>query len=226
MNGEFDNGFAILRTTVESALEVPLSVTVTSALPGDGKTEVAVGLARAFSAAGYRTIIVDANPASPSVGVWLGAGRLRTPTALDDASALAAIKVTPFLDAASIADFALTDASSAVAIRSFMEDLRGRYAVTIWDAGDAFTSSLALQCSAASEGTVVAVRFGRKPTSEDVRLVSTLESVGGRIIGIVPTDLPEDRKERKGKGKRPAPAFSPDGEVATGGVRRAGKSTA
>jgi receptor protein-tyrosine kinase len=226
MTGELDNGFTILRTTVEAALEVPLAVTVTSARPGDGKTEVAVGLARAFAAAGYRTIVVDANPASPSVGASLGAGRLRAPLSLDDVSALVAVKMTPFLDAASIADFTLTDASSAVALRTFMEDLRGRYAVTIWDAGDAFTSSLALQCSAASEGTIVAVRFGRKPTSEDARLVSTLEGVGGRIIGIVPTDLPEERKERGGKGKRRAPAYSPDAEVATGGVRRAGKSTA
>jgi Mrp family chromosome partitioning ATPase len=226
MNGELDSGFTILRTTVEAALEVPLAVTVTSARPGDGKTEIAAGLARAFAAAGYRTIVVDANPASPNVGPSLGIGRLRTPAALDDASALAAIKVTPFLEAASIADFALMDASSAVALRSFMEDLRGRYAVTIWDAGDAFTSSLALQCSAASEGTLVAVRFGRKPTSEDARLVSTLEGVGGRIIGIVPTGLPDERGERIGKGKRRAPAYSPDGEVAAGGVRRAGKSTA
>jgi len=224
MNGASDNGFAILRTTVESALDLPLAVTVTSARPGDGKSEVAVGLARAFAIAGYRTVIVDANPGSPSVGVSLGLGRLRAPASLDES--LNVVKVTPFLDAASIADFGLVDASSTIALRSFMEDLRGLYAVTIWDAGDAFTSSLALQCSAASEGTLIAVRYGRNPTPEDARLVSTLEQVGGRIIGIVPTEFPAEDTSRKSRKAARAPVASADAEVAAPGVRRAGKSTA
>jgi receptor protein-tyrosine kinase len=223
MNGEVDNGFSILRTTLESAFEVPLSVTITSAHAGDGKTEVAVGIARAFSIAGYRTILIDANPKNPSVGAALGIGRLRAPLALDEASALSAIQVTPFLDAASIADMALMDSSSASTLRAFMDDLRGRYAVTIWDASDAFSTSVALQCAAASEGTLVAVRYGRNPTPEDHRLVATLEQVGARIVGVVPTEFPGDRKQKRGA--KPEPRTI-EGDVPAAGVRRAGKSTA
>jgi receptor protein-tyrosine kinase len=136
---------------------------------------------------------------------------------------LSPVKLTPFLDAASIADERLMDVSSSAALRSLIEELRGRYAVTIWDASDAFSTSLALQCSAASEGTIVAIRYGRKPTSEDTRLVATLEQVGARIIGVVPTEFPAERTNRKGLGTVPSRT---DGEVAAAGVRRAGKSTA
>jgi Mrp family chromosome partitioning ATPase len=222
MSGELDSGFVILRTTVESALEVPLAVTVTSALPGDGKTQIAVGLARSFANAGYRTVLIDANPANPDVGAALGAGRLRSPATLDDPSALTTTKITPFLEAGSIADEGLADASSSVALRAFMEALRGRYAVTIWDAGDAFQGSLALACAAASDGTIVAVRFGRKPTAEDARLVTALEQVGGRVIGVVPTDFPVEGKRRTRGAARSAAA----GDVLPAEVRRAGKSTA
>src|SRR6202011_1142068 len=67
MEDDADPGFDTVRTTLQSALKIPFAVTVTSSQPHDGKTRLAAGTARAFAAAGFTTILVDANPANPSV---------------------------------------------------------------------------------------------------------------------------------------------------------------
>jgi Mrp family chromosome partitioning ATPase len=221
-NGERDGGFTILRATIESAFDFPLSVTVTSARPGDGKTQVASGLALAFSHAGIRTILIDANPANPSVASALNASRLRVPASLDDGSALAAVKANPFLDLASLADDALVETTSSTALRAYLDGLRGLYAVTIFDAGDAFDGSLALQCAGSSDGTLLAVAYGRNPVSQDTRLVTMLEQVGARIVGVVPTSFPRERIRKNGR----RPDADREDMAFTAPLRRAGKSTA
>lgn len=187
MKPAFDPGVVVIRTTLEATLEAPFSVAVTSATVGDGKTALAVGLARAFADAGYRTAIVDANPEDPAVARALGIGSLAAARSLEAVSSLRVTAAGPNLDAGSIADTGLMMATSSSALRSFAADLRGLYAVTIWDTGSLFGDSLAIQCATACDGVLVAVRYGRRILPDDSRIVSTLEQVGANVIGVVPT---------------------------------------
>jgi Mrp family chromosome partitioning ATPase len=221
MIDEREGAFTILRATVEAGFEIPVSVAITSANANDGKTEVAIGLARSFSRAGYATLLIDANPTNPSIGPETVDRTIPVPANLEDPSALAPVKVNAFLDVASIASDALVEATPAATLRAFFDTLRGRYAVTIWDTGNAFVSPLALQCAAVSDATFLSVRYGRNPNAQDARIVGMLEAVGARIAGVVPTAFPPERKRR---GDKRAPRFD-SGVIATP-VRRAEKSTA
>ncbi len=187
MDATLDPGLIVVRTTLEATLKAPFSVAITSVEPGDGKTAMAVGLARAFADAGYRTAVIDANPDNPSVGHAVGLGMLAAPRSLESVAALRVTAAAPNLDAGSIADGALMQATSSSALRAFAEELRGLYAVTVWDTGSAFGGSLSIGCATACDGVLVAVQFGRRVLPEDSRLVATLEQVGANVIGVVAT---------------------------------------
>jgi Mrp family chromosome partitioning ATPase len=58
--------FVALRATVQSATALPAIVLVTSAKAGDGKSTVALGLARAFAAGNVDAVYIDANRDRPS----------------------------------------------------------------------------------------------------------------------------------------------------------------
>ena len=54
------NPFLMIRATIEAEIPAPGVLTVSSALPRDGKTGVTSGLVRSLAAAGYTTLAVDA----------------------------------------------------------------------------------------------------------------------------------------------------------------------
>ena len=184
-----DPAFESVRTTLESALTPPFAVTFSSTQVDDGKTALAAGTARAFAAAGFRTIIVDAHPGFPGVGTALGAGVLPVPATLD-AGALRPTSVAAQLDAASIGSHKLVDGVAPAAVHAFVNAVRGAYDVAIFDACDVYYDPLAVQCAAACDGVVLAVRYARNADPEDERVIVMLEKAGARIIGSVTTSYP------------------------------------
>ena len=192
-----DPAFDSVRTTLESALKIPFAVTVSSSQAGDGKTQLAAGTARAFAAAGFSTIVVDAHPGYPGVGPALGVGDLPLPPNAQSASlelaALEILTIEPRLDAVSIASHRLLQGVKPAALRALVNELRATYQVTIFDTCDLFydiADDVAVKLCAACDGVVLAVRYARNPDPEDARVVATLEKMGARIIGSVPTSYP------------------------------------
>jgi Mrp family chromosome partitioning ATPase len=190
VNGEADPGFTSIRTTLQSALRMPFTVAVTSSRPRDGKTEIAVGTARAFAAAGYATLIVDANPQSPDVARALELAALPAADALDADPFPVPVVTAGLPDALSIASFRLLDDAANAALRTFVARARARYAVTIFDTADVDDGPFPTACCAACDGVMLAVRYGRRRSAEDQRLIATIEGAGGRVIGSVPTRFP------------------------------------
>ena len=201
MDDDVDPGFDTVRTTLQSALNVPFAVTITSSQPRDGKTRLAVGTARAFADAGFSTILVDANPANPSIAEALNIAALPLvplplpPAGEDppppDAAALAIRHGEPRLDAASIASHNLLDDIAPATVRGLTSYLRKHYDVTIIDACTVPYAPFCAQIAAACDGVVLAVRYARNPDPDDDRLVAKLEKLGARIIGSVPTSFPD-----------------------------------
>jgi non-specific protein-tyrosine kinase len=194
VSGAADPAFDSVRTTLQSALRIPFAVTVSSSQIDDGKTELAAGTARAFAAAGFRTMLLDAHPAFPGVGPKLGLGDLPLPEKLEAAAlalaALRPISASDRLTAASIASHKLVEDITPKTTRALIGELRHAYDVTIVDTCDLFYDPVALQLAAACDGVVLAVRYARNPDEDDDRVVATLEKSGARIIGSVPTSYP------------------------------------
>jgi Mrp family chromosome partitioning ATPase len=195
IDGDADPAFDSVRTTLQSALKIPFAVTVSSSQIDDGKTELAAGTARAFAAAGFNTIVVDAHPGFPGVGPALGLGDLPLPEKLDPAAltiaALRPVNSVANLVAASIGSHKLLDDVSPKTIHALVSDLRAAHQVTIIDTCDVFYDpAVSVPCAAACDGVVLAVRYARNPDADDDRVVATLEKNGARIIGSVTTSYP------------------------------------
>jgi Mrp family chromosome partitioning ATPase len=193
VGGGADPAFDSVRTTLQSALKVPFAVTVSSSQVRDGKTELAAGTARAFAAANFNTIVVDAHPAFPGIGSALGVA-LPLPDKLDPAAlAFGALRIAAAgdrLHATSVGSHRLLDDVTPATIVALLNALRSNYDVTILDTCDLFYDDVAKKLAAASDGVVLAVRYARNPDPEDARVVATLEKLGARIIGSVPTSYP------------------------------------
>jgi non-specific protein-tyrosine kinase len=191
MIGALDPGYERVRTTIASMYDPPIAVAFTSALARDGRTDLAIGTARAFARAGFATLLLDATPRRAAVATRLDL-TLPAATVLDAAQLTVIATRDKNLAAASIANDALLEAATPATLRAFIAALRARFAVVLVDAPEAFHGATVAPLAAACDGVVLAVRYGRRPGDDDARLVPALESAGGRIIGSVSTCVPNE----------------------------------
>ncbi len=159
-----DDPFVVLRATVDSFTTMPAIVLVTSALAGDGKSTVALGLARAFADANVEVALVNGNADRPSK-ISFNEKHVSPVSFPDQPGALAVQdEVTPH----------------------FLEHLRERFAVTIVDAGTIAERGMTLQVARIANAVVLAVRQGRRHTKEDDQGIAMLRRVGAKLVGVVP----------------------------------------
>lgn len=60
-------------TVLESPSRGPRTIGVTSTVPGEGKTTLAIGLSQAAAALGKRVLLIDGVPGNPSISRWAAA---------------------------------------------------------------------------------------------------------------------------------------------------------
>jgi Mrp family chromosome partitioning ATPase len=180
-----------LRLRLERELAVPAVIALTSATAEDGKELIARGLAHSFASIGYATLLIDTAPAgrtieNPPQGVVLaGIGRLH---------------VVPDVGSGTLAVLSLTDptlhrATSFHAMKMAIGYLRGKfesveilqgkfdYVVISTDTGTANAVATAILTTA--NAVLVTVARGRRKTAEDRELVTELERLGARFMGLV-----------------------------------------
>lgn len=61
----------VAATLQDTSLRGPRTIGVTSTLPGEGATTLAIGLAKMAAASGKRVLLIDAVPENPSVSRWV-----------------------------------------------------------------------------------------------------------------------------------------------------------
>lgn len=159
-----DDAFVVLRATVDSFAAMPALVLVTSALAGDGKSTIALGLARAFADANVEVALVNGNADRPSKAAF-------------NEKHVSAVSFPDRLGEISVPD--------EVTPR-FIEHLRERFAVTIVDAGTIAERGMTLQVARIADAVVLAVRHGRRHVKEDDQGIAMLRRVGARLVGVVP----------------------------------------
>lgn len=194
-----NENYRTLRVSIEATVPPPGLIVVSSALTGDGKTEVASGLARALAECGYDTALVDTNWQHPGVAASLGIADLPPAMQLDRIAASGKNGTVKNLEAISIADQRFPALVSAERMRAMIADLRARFQYTVVDSAAIPIGMAGLQFARFADGVILAVRLGRAPRPADKMTIQALERVGARVLGVVTTgDSPSGGR---GKGR-------------------------
>jgi Mrp family chromosome partitioning ATPase len=205
------DSFGIIRATVEAEIAAPGVLTISSVRVGDGKTGVAVGIARSLATAGYRTLLIDAGS---DEGATLSAklGVLSPPPVPVAAAAQHLSEVVrPAFEGCDILSLRGGDdaGASALAVADLYATVRTSYQYAIVDART--VSAGGATFARCADGVVLAVREGRAADAGDGEAVALLERVRARFLGVVAT-----------VGAPSAPTVPPDGAGVRQPIRAVG----
>jgi Mrp family chromosome partitioning ATPase len=179
------DSFGVIRATVEAEIASPGILTISSARPGDGKTGVAVGIARSLASSGYRTLLIDAGTDEGDVlSAKLGIPAPAVPVTA--AAEHLGNVVRPAFDGCDILSIRGGDAgASAVAVGELFAAVRSSYQYAVVDARTVANGGATF--ARCADGVVLAVREGRAAESADHEAVAVLERIRARFLGVVAT---------------------------------------
>jgi capsular exopolysaccharide synthesis family protein len=165
---------------------------ITSSGPGEGKTTLAVLLARSLARCGKRVLLVDADlrharldrvfgiPVAPGLSGLLG-GRAKDETAIS-ADVAKNLHVIPAGDCAGMDDFELL---ANGAFTAGLKRWRDQFDVVLIDSPPVLPVADACILARQTDGTILVVREKRSRRTEVIAAVTSLGAAGARIIGTV-----------------------------------------
>jgi len=181
-------------------------VMVTSPSPGDGKTSVTLGVARAYAQLGLRVVMIEADLRRPSFGrftdvtssagiagvlagaavgrevIWMDALTLK-PVSLDDGDR-GAVGVLPAGVLPDNPQRALADPAMALLI----EEARAIADMVLIDTAPVGTVNDATTLRHSAEGVVIVARLNQTSKDAARRANRTLRNLGIEVLGLVITD--------------------------------------
>jgi succinoglycan biosynthesis transport protein ExoP len=190
---EYEESVRVLRSTIflTDFDRRPKSVLVTSALPGEGKTTTALQLCRAHAQQKRRTLLIDADLRRPSIHT-----RLNLPASAGLAAYLSGEKdwreVTvevpdePYLNilpagrvSRAISDLAIQ------ALPRLLDEMGSEYDLIVVDSQPMLGFSEPLQIATVVDGVIVIARTGKTDRAAVSSVMSTLNRVHARTLGVV-----------------------------------------
>lgn len=190
----YAEGLRAIRTALRRSGDVPVRViAVTSALPGDGKTVTAVGLARLSALSGLKTILVDCDlrRASASEALGLGGKVGLVETLERDIPYDQAIQKDPHsaLDVLPLAGPEATarDLFSGGPMRHLLDSLRLRYDMVILDTAPVLPIADTRQLAPLADTTLIVARWGKTPVDAVREAIGMLDAAGAKVGGATLT---------------------------------------
>jgi capsular exopolysaccharide synthesis family protein len=191
--GFFDEGVRHLRgyLMLSAQSNVPRSVLVTSALPGEGKSTLALSLAMAHAEQGKRTLLIDADLRQPAIERLV---RLDPDAGLAEVLAhrthwSSATRPVPGRPNLSVLGSGLPLPLALVLIGPQMRGILAQavkdFDLVVLDSPPLLGCAETLELAAAAELAVLAVRSGHTPMKSLANAVETLRRVNVPIAGIV-----------------------------------------
>jgi succinoglycan biosynthesis transport protein ExoP len=184
----------------------PKVIQFTSAVPGEGKSTMAAGLAISASVAGIRTVIVDLDFHRPSIGrifsgqqsegvfdILLGS----SPTD----SALARHETLPLciIDAGSVGE-PRTGMIESAKLRALVRELQQRFDLVILDSPPILAISDPLFISGIVDATVMVVAWGATPKKLVDEALTALRNSNASIAGLLLNKVKLEKTGRYGVG--------------------------
>lgn len=166
---------------------------ITSAQPHEGKTTLAVCLARMRGLSGKRTVIVETDLRRPTVHRKLDVPR--TPGLVDLLSGEAQLEDVLHRDERSgayviPAGKVTTDPAELLAstrMRTVLDDLAGQFELVILDSPPVVAVSDPRLLAPQVDATILVVRWAQTPRDVAALAAKQIEEAGGRLIGVVLT---------------------------------------
>jgi capsular exopolysaccharide synthesis family protein len=195
----FTEALRVLRTVIVHSQLGSASrvVAIASALPGEGKTTVALSLARVAALSGQRVIVVDCDLRKQSISKFL-----------EDKPEQGLLQVLSgeipwrdalLRDARSSADvlpvaatgFSPVDVFGGDAMELLLSELRQNYEVVVLDCPPLFAVAEARVICALADSSVLVARLG-KSTIDAVRLaIEHVVASGGKVAGVALNRVPQ-----------------------------------
>ena len=185
---------ALLRARLEWEITLPATIAVSSGLPGDGKSAVAFGLAEVLAEAGYRVLLIDANPAHPEL-VQLD------PWSSEATQGPRVAHVDGRFDAITLASANAEDISRD-RVGALVSWASEQYAVTVVDTAPIARSNLALLFAAHASTTLLAVRHARRPHADDRTMMAALERIRANVFGLIVTNRDARAQHERARAER------------------------
>lgn len=168
------------------------TMAITSASLGEGKTSVATNLAAAFSRAGHRVAVVDADLRRPSVATFFG---LKSLPGLTDvlAGTCSLHEALNLLDDGRLAVLTSgalpanpSEALGGAAMQHTLRQLAEEYDYVILDTPPVLPVSDPLVLAPMVDAVILVVQIGRTTRDQVKRAKKALDRVNASIIGVVP----------------------------------------
>ncbi|GAA2084488.1 polysaccharide biosynthesis tyrosine autokinase [Streptomyces albiaxialis] len=186
---------------------------VTSALPGEGKSATAAGLAAAFAEGGASVCLVEADLRRPRIAaacglvreaglttVLIGRADLDEVLQRPEGGALSVLAAGPLPP--NPAELLASERAS-----SLLAELRGRFDVVVLDSAPLLNVADTAGVLPSADGCLLAVRAGATPRARVEEAVAAVRTAGAPLVGAVLTmaDLGADRRYGYGRdaGSRP-----------------------
>lgn len=181
---------------VRSSLNRPRVVMVTSALPQEGKTVLAAGLARNAAGAGWRVCLIDCDLRNPSVAREIGIppepGLARVLAGDSVGEGLPLIRhVSAGLDVipSGVAEHDPQELLASGRLARLLEMARARYDLVIVDAPPVLAAADALILAGIVDATLLAVRWERTPRTAARDALRLLRDSHATLLGSVLTQV-------------------------------------
>lgn len=190
---ELEESFRTLQTKVLLSVKAgQRCFLLTSCLPGEGKTSVAVVLARSMGYS-YKVLLVEADLRRPQLHNWF---KIRNEDGVTDiyhrAQSSVGISVMP--SGTSITDpqhFFLSPAFEQLLLH-----VRADYDIVLFDAPPVLAVPDALLLASRMDGVIMVLRAGAVTQAEAEEAAKRVRSVGGKLIGCVLIGCQRDLQER------------------------------
>jgi capsular exopolysaccharide synthesis family protein len=185
----------------------PRVLTITSSVPGEGKTTLATNLAIQLAGDGKRVVLVDADLRRPRAARFLGAAEGAGLTQVLNGSAPLADVLQQIGDSGRLHFLAAGPAVpnpgallGSARMAELLETLRQTHDVVLLDAAPLLAVADTSRLVPLTDGAVVCARWGAVHDRELAQTRRTLARVGARTLGVVLTFLPRSAAAEVGYG--------------------------
>jgi capsular exopolysaccharide synthesis family protein len=189
----FAESFRVVRARLAHAKggdKVRISA-VTSALPGEGKSNTALALARISAMSGQRVMIIDCDLRRCSLNLLLGiapeagiAQVLKGEKRWQDIAGRDELSGADILPA-SVESFSPVDLFGSDAMKQLLTEIARVYDLIVLDCPPVLTLAEARTLSALADGVIFVVRRGKTPLYAARTAIAQLQDTGARVLGVV-----------------------------------------